>query len=180
MDRADPAHVGKVDLREGCAQRARVGLPNQFEPAVQFAIDVRDPARRIELFEHLDPLAVDRRVEQRRKPQRTRHPRPFFQRFAQLLMRRHPVDDRPGRDDIMIEPLEREAVQVHEVSGHVQAHDEALVSALDRPEHVAGNQNRAGIGDCAAREQDFARLRLTPLDDQRFNILEVVMTELVS
>ena len=147
---------------------------------MQFGIEMRDPLRRIELFERLDPFAMDRRIEQRGEPHRPRHARPVAHHRAQRLMADRTHLHLTCGVDIVIEPLERKAVQVDEVPRDMDTGDEPLVAALDGAEDVSLDQDRAAIGLDAAGQQTRTVVMLLDAFHQPLDILQIVEAEVVT
>ena len=70
--------------------------------------------------------------------------------------------------DVVIEPLEREAMQVDEIPRHVKAHRIAPVLAFQRAQDEAVDQQRGAIAFLAARDQPLAVLQRQRPRDQTF------------
>ncbi len=98
---------------------------------------MRDPARRVELFEGLDPFAMDGRVQQRREPHRPGDVGALAHHLAQAIVRNRAKLDRSCSNQRMIEPSERKTVEIDEVARQVYPDDIAPLVGLDRAEHEA-------------------------------------------
>ncbi len=112
MDGRQAADFGEVGLRQRERETAAVAKARRKKPRVGFAQKMRDAPRRIEAAEPKQPRAVDRRVEQGRKPQLADQLRHFLCDRLDLGMR--DGRDRRGRQrrDIMVEHLERKGVEI--------------------------------------------------------------------
>ena len=139
---------------------------------------MRDPARRIELFERLDPLAMDRRIEQRRKPHRASDMRTLSHHLPQPLVRDYAQLNRAGTHQRMVELLERKTMQIDEVARHMEADDETALLCFDGAEHEAFDQQLALLDRLAAFDQSDAVAVLFDLFDHILDTDQIVVAEL--
>ena len=131
---------------------------------------MRDPLGRGQLFELHDPFAMHRGIEQRGKPEQSRKMRLVAHHFGDRRMRDLGDLGRPDAVDIVIEPLEREAVQIHEVAGNVQADPVASVLAFQRAEHEALDQHGGTVAQIAARNEPLPVFECPDVPGERFEI----------
>ncbi len=143
-------------MREGRAQRAADVAAGQREAVVQLGKQVRDPLRRIQALQIADPLAVDRRVEQGREPQRLGEMRALARQFVQTLVLDLRNDRRAQGHHLVIEALENEAVQIDEISRHVNPHDAASAVPNDGAQQEAFDHNARAPCRFPARDERFA------------------------
>ena len=112
-----------------------------------------DPLGRSKLFELHDPFAMHGGIQQGREPQQAGQMR-FFLHDIRNRRVWHLRDLRGAHTfDIVVEALESETVQVHEVTWHVETYAKAPVLALQCPHHEPFDQHGRVIADVAARNQ---------------------------
>lgn len=158
VDRTHSAHVAEVELSEGCAHRATASLAGECEPALDFAVDVRDLSRRVEMAQHLGPLALDRRIDKYREPQCPCEAMPLGNRRVETSLWNDPDPCAAGRNQIVVAPLHRESIEVYYVAGNVQTDDVAPRAIADRAEEEAVDQDRPFPGGDVARDEHLAAL----------------------
>jgi len=104
----------------------------------------------------------------------------FAHDAAQCLVTDAADLDMTRRVDVVIQPFQREAVEIDEISRHMHAGDEALGTAFDRPEDEAVDQDRASVRPRASLEQAGAIVMFLHRFDQIFDINQIVGAKVAS
>ena len=119
-------------------------------------------------------------VRSARVTARPTNSRPIAHHRAQRLVADRTDLHLARRVDIVIEPLERKAVQVDEIARDMDAGDITLLLALDGAEDVSLDQDRAAVGLHAAGQQTRTVVMLLHAFHQPLDILQIVEAEVVT
>ncbi len=123
---------------------------DDVEAHVHLAYQVGDAGERIPAADRDYAFAMDSGVDQSREPQEAGEVRLFLRHPADRLVWDERDGDAGEGADMMVQPLEKEAVEVDEVSGDVQLHDLALaLRQVDIAGDDAVDQQR-GVGERAS------------------------------
>jgi hypothetical protein len=126
MDCCKARRVGNVALGERQHIAPARGEADHLQPQVELAQEMRDPGKGRPAPDRQDALAVDGSVEQCGEPQHPREMRVALRDHSKPVVGSHGEPDRGERPDIVLEPVEQEAMKIDEVAGDMDLHDLAL------------------------------------------------------
>lgn len=179
MDRADTAHVGHIELGEWRAQCARYAATDQFQTGMKLRVNMSDKPGRIQLLQRLDPFTMNCSIQKRRIPHRSRHSGSFAHDPAQGLVAYASQFNFAGSVDVVVQSLQDETVQIHEITWNVHAGNEALVT-LNRAEDVGLDEDSASVGTISFDEQTRAVFVLLDGLHELFDVGQVIEAEVLS